>query len=225
MSTPKQSFRGTRCVSCRKSFPAFVRTAFNLSYTHTDRSEDALLLQTASVFKLPNVRETDVGVLRNWLERRPAERSLHGVESLAWGEQNKRDLIPLCPEAYSDTLAQQLSNPFLPLYHTPLGRHFKPSTDPELGRLWDYKPHNFARAGNVLCILLSFGVPTGSIFALYYVQSQLIRLVMISAFNLLFAIAMVLMTECRRAEVFGATAAFAAVLVVFVGGVNIIQRT
>lgn len=45
-----------------------------------------------------------------------------------------------------------------------------------------------------------------------------VRLVMLAAFTTLFAVSVGLLTNAKRGEIFGATAAYAAVLVVFVSG-------
>lgn len=58
----------------------------------------------------------------------------------------------------------------------------------------------------------------GSIIGLYFVHSNGVRLGMIAAFTILFTLSMALFTNARRAETFAATAAYAAVLVVFVSG-------
>lgn len=58
----------------------------------------------------------------------------------------------------------------------------------------------------------------GAIVVLYKVQSASWRLGWIGAFTSLFAGSVGLLTNARRAELFGATAAYAAVLVVFVSG-------
>jgi hypothetical protein len=56
----------------------------------------------------------------------------------------------------------------------------------------------------------------GAIVGLYIVQKTEWRLIMLSCFTALFAISVGLLTSARRAEIFGSTAAYAAVLVVFV---------
>lgn len=58
----------------------------------------------------------------------------------------------------------------------------------------------------------------GAIACLYAVRTPKIRLALIACFTILFAVSIAAMTTARRAEVFGATAAYAAVLVVFVSG-------
>lgn len=54
--------------------------------------------------------------------------------------------------------------------------------------------------------------------ALHASSNAAANLGMISGFTVLFAIALGIFSNARRAEIFGATAAYAAVLVVFVSG-------
>lgn len=58
----------------------------------------------------------------------------------------------------------------------------------------------------------------GAIVALNYVSSQNWRIALIGIFTVLFAVSVCLLTTASRAEIFTATAAYAAVLVVFVSG-------
>ncbi len=58
----------------------------------------------------------------------------------------------------------------------------------------------------------------GAIISLYWVKKPKARLGMIAGFTTLFALSVGLLTNAIRAEVFAATAAYAAVLVVFVSG-------
>ncbi|KAF2107287.1 hypothetical protein BDV96DRAFT_506453 [Lophiotrema nucula] len=66
--------------------------------------------------------------------------------------------------------------------------------------------------------LLAAVLLIGAIVVLYKVQPPKWRLGLIAAFTSLFAGSVGLLTNARRAELFGATAAYAAVLVVFVSG-------
>lgn len=67
-------------------------------------------------------------------------------------------------------------------------------------------------------VLTASALLIGAIISLYIVTESVARLVMITVFTALFATSVVLMTNARRAEVFAATAAYSAVLVVFVSG-------
>ncbi|KAK5046545.1 hypothetical protein LTR84_008348 [Exophiala bonariae] len=58
----------------------------------------------------------------------------------------------------------------------------------------------------------------GAMFNLYFVESNTKRLGFIAGYTIAFAICVGFLTNARRAEIFGACAAYAAVLVVFVSG-------
>jgi hypothetical protein len=58
----------------------------------------------------------------------------------------------------------------------------------------------------------------GAIFSLYYTASNEKKLGLIAGYTTGFALAVRFLTNARRAEIFGACAAYAAVLVVFISG-------
>ena len=58
----------------------------------------------------------------------------------------------------------------------------------------------------------------GAIMCLYCVTLPTARLCIMAVFTISFAVSIALFTNAKRAEVFAATAAYAAVLVVFVSG-------
>jgi hypothetical protein len=74
------------------------------------------------------------------------------------------------------------------------------------------------RVVSVLSILLAGALLVCSIVALDYVTDKKSRLGILAAFTVAFAGIVGLLTNAKRAEVFGATAAFVAVLVVYVSG-------
>ena len=71
-----------------------------------------------------------------------------------------------------------------------------------------------------MCLVLSSIIPTLSIFLLYYIQRMLTRLVIIAVMSFIFSMIMMVIVGGRRADVYAASTAFAAVQVVFVGGIN-----
>lgn len=66
--------------------------------------------------------------------------------------------------------------------------------------------------------LLAAVLLVGAIVALYAVDSDKVKLGLIALFTTIFAASVGLLTNAKRSEIFGATAAYAAVLVVFVSG-------
>ena len=73
---------------------------------------------------------------------------------------------------------------------------------------------------NTISIVFSAILLVGAIVCLTQIadRSQTLRLGMIVLFTVLFAFVVALLTNARRAEIFGATAAYAAVLAVYVSG-------
>ena len=67
-------------------------------------------------------------------------------------------------------------------------------------------------------IVLAAAFLFGAIYNLYYVQRDQVKLGLIAGYTVAFAMAIGLVTNAKRSEIFGACAAYAAVLVVFVSG-------
>jgi uncharacterized PurR-regulated membrane protein YhhQ (DUF165 family) len=67
-------------------------------------------------------------------------------------------------------------------------------------------------------VLLAASLLEGAIISLYLITNPNIQLGLIALFTSLFATTLALLTNARLAEMFGATAAYAAVLVVFISG-------
>jgi hypothetical protein len=67
-------------------------------------------------------------------------------------------------------------------------------------------------------VLLAAALLFGAIYNLYFVKDDQKRLGLIAGYTIFFALCVGLLTNARRSEIFGACAAYAAVLVVFVSG-------
>ena len=70
----------------------------------------------------------------------------------------------------------------------------------------------------VVNVLLAAAFLFGAIYNLYYVDQDQIKLGLIAGYTVAFAFCISLVTNAKRSEIFGACAAYAAVLVVFVSG-------
>ncbi|KAF8852809.1 hypothetical protein BDZ45DRAFT_749197 [Acephala macrosclerotiorum] len=70
----------------------------------------------------------------------------------------------------------------------------------------------------IINIILTFALLFGAIYHLYKTNNNGTKLGLIAFYTVLFAICVGLVTNAKRSEVFGACAAYAAVLVVFVSG-------
>ena len=67
-------------------------------------------------------------------------------------------------------------------------------------------------------VILAAAFLFGAIYNLYYVDKDQIKLGLIAGYTTAFALCITLVTNAKRSEIFGACAAYAAVLVVFVSG-------
>ena len=74
------------------------------------------------------------------------------------------------------------------------------------------------RIVSIVSITLACALLVGAIVALDFAPGKRARLAILTVFTVAFAATVGLLTNARRAEVFGATAAFVAVLVVYVSG-------
>jgi len=120
-----------------------------------------------------------------------------------------------------DALSRWIDSHLLRLYHNKIGhRLHDPISLAEASvqlPIIHYSDSKLAAAVNAISTILSSLLPTMSIFALYFIQSQLARMAAIVAFSLLFSIVLSIIAKAKRIDCFAATTAFAAVQVVFVG--------
>jgi len=73
-------------------------------------------------------------------------------------------------------------------------------------------------AVTVITVILASTFLFGGIYNLYYVSRDQVKLALIAVYTLGFALSISLISKARRADIFAASAAYAAVLVVFVSG-------
>ncbi|KAH8885875.1 hypothetical protein GQ53DRAFT_658951 [Thozetella sp. PMI_491] len=165
---------------------------------------EALLLQSRmEQLQRPNRRVLDT--LRHWFSK--PEPMLGGEAKRFLDDEN--DLVSLKPPAEIDYLSQFLR------------RHWRVKT--ELTRDGRFKIGRFedssiSLAVSAITIVVAAIFLIGSITGFYFVSNDVAKLAMIAAFTTAFALCISVMTNARRAEIFAATAAYAAVLVVFVSG-------
>jgi hypothetical protein len=140
------------------------------------------------------------------------------VEAEQWEEHSSRDLVAVCQHGEQDRFAQYLSNKIIPFYHRHFGCRKRPGHGGEWDTVWEYESEVFVALGNTICTVLSSLIPVASICALYFLKTTIIRLAVITTMSFVFSFVMTVIVQGRRADVFAATTAFAAVQVVFVTG-------
>ena len=83
--------------------------------------------------------------------------------------------------------------------------------------LTEYKESRLAFAASTVVVSIAAMLPAISIFALYLIESMVVRLGVITIFSGVFSASLAIFTRSRKIEIFAATAAFASVQAVFVG--------
>ncbi|KAI0136336.1 hypothetical protein BJ170DRAFT_7181 [Xylariales sp. AK1849] len=81
-----------------------------------------------------------------------------------------------------------------------------------------FKSRSVAIAASVIDTLVAAILLIGAIVSFYFITNPLAKLLALVGFMVVFAVTVTLMTQARPVEIFAATAAYAAVLVVFVSG-------
>ncbi|KAI0154291.1 hypothetical protein GGR57DRAFT_466580 [Xylariaceae sp. FL1272] len=129
-----------------------------------------------------------------------------------WGRSQKRfedvsDLVALKVPANQDRLSLFILNYFGGFFQAD-GHHSDSDIVPE---------QSVAKVVAILCSMFSAIVLFGSIISLYFVYNMPYALLgLVGAWTILFALCIGVLTNARRDQVFAATAAYAAVLVVFI---------
>ncbi|KAE8446494.1 hypothetical protein EG329_011957 [Mollisiaceae sp. DMI_Dod_QoI] len=170
--------------------------------------QDALIAQKA-VLDMIKPRWRTVKAFRSWLE---GEADGSGIPKLAGLSADRLrdfdDLVALHPPAEQDWLTRFVRRYFRVLL-------VEGSIEGKLARIPERR---IAYVVAMLSVLLAAILLVGAIVALYLVQSNLKRLGLVGVFTALFAISVGLLTNAKRVELFASTAAYAAVLVVFISG-------
>ncbi|KAH8745891.1 hypothetical protein F5883DRAFT_586160 [Diaporthe sp. PMI_573] len=181
-----------------------------------DEYNDRLLKQ-AKLSKLDPPTQSNLAFLREWLER-PTMGCfpIRGLDMDAWDV--KEDLVALKSPGPRDLTTRWVTNTLIPFYHRLLGEKLKDPECPDLGdgNIYNYKDTMLASAVDILTTVIASLLPLLSILILFLVHSDAIKLGVIVASSAMFSFALALMTQARRIEVFAATAAYAAVNVVFI---------
>ncbi|KAF4618144.1 hypothetical protein G7Y89_g14962 [Cudoniella acicularis] len=163
---------------------------------------EALLLQS-QVLKLTKPNKRVWHVFQGWFETvKPF---------IGYGNdlvQQRDDFVALRPSPDQDFLARYLQD--LGGRYLPGVRHTAPT------EVKYYSSTHVSRLVTVITVLAASLVIEGAIVALYVVQSQNVKLGLIALFTSLFAASLAILTDGRRTDIILATAACAAVLVVFV---------
>ncbi|KAF2193950.1 hypothetical protein K469DRAFT_548266 [Zopfia rhizophila CBS 207.26] len=172
--------------------------------------QDALIRQS-TILNLEHPNRRVRGAITGWFEH---NRPLVGHGRNLFDGKAKYDTVAIRTAPDQDRLTLFLQN-----YLGYLFRNRKMKKDYPLD--WDgmyYFPETTIKhIVSVLSVLLSAALLVGAITSLYYVEKASSLIGLLAAFTTVFAGSIGLLTNARKVEVYAATAAYAAVLVVFIG--------
>ncbi|KAK9427303.1 hypothetical protein V1505DRAFT_380596 [Lipomyces doorenjongii] len=186
------------------------------------------LIQQITLFRQPNPRISDLEYLQNWLaDSSGGNRELVGKVWITKDGDNYKlaDKLSLLPEDY-DTFTRTVLKRFgsvlsiLPALHVK-NRTFPPRQASQDAHFTIYSSSDAVISiGDKVATIVASLVTTIPIIILKFVPSINWRLGLVVIFTAVFSSTLAFMSNAKRAEVFGASAAFAAVQVVFVGSVS-----
>jgi len=189
------------------------------------------LLQFAALCRLAPANKSDLSSLRDLTEKNDDS----GVPFMlahefdTWDNDHLADLTSLAGQyADRDALSRFIDNMVRSVYHKHIGHKFH---DPlSVVEAWGcegkrkgvvYYPDSYITTTiDTLSTILASILPTIAAFGIYLINDQMTRMGAIVGCTLLFSTVLTLIARPKRAECFAASAAFAAVLVVFVGNAN-----
>jgi hypothetical protein len=181
-----------------------------------------------ALLALPDADTKHFNELQAWFEDdKGGHFFLHGAESMVWDPAFRKDLTSLAVREgdEKDLFTRFIRVRALPLYHAILGQGYKRPlkiTDPFTGDkqetpVYEYSDNMILAIVNSTSTTLASLVPALSSLALYFITDPLARVGAIVGFTFLFSVTLTIITKAKRVECFAVTAAFSAVLVVFVG--------
>ncbi|KAF2659984.1 hypothetical protein K491DRAFT_124748 [Lophiostoma macrostomum CBS 122681] len=177
----------------------------------------ALLEQVQmSKLNLPNLRDLDF-LVRYMKTPSMGNVYLLGPDSDIWENPDLPDLISLNPKQSDNWVSRAVTVVVAGWLHRFVGRIFKkPKDQKHMPHTVSYSYVGLERISRLLMTTVASTLPVVSIIVLYSVSNMSKRLGLMGLFTALFSLVLGLLTNGKPIEIFSATAAFAAVQVVFI---------
>ncbi|KAF2658215.1 hypothetical protein K491DRAFT_690369 [Lophiostoma macrostomum CBS 122681] len=178
---------------------------------------EALLLQTM-LAKQPAPIERDLTFLQNWMKRTTMGCVyLLGYDRDVWTKTPREELVVVRSND-GHTFAARIIGDWVAYWAYRLTRRKpKRTADSNYTNTIAYSDEKLEVISAAVGIICSFALPVLAIVLLYAVNSMARRLAIIAVFTPLFSTILIICSPGRSIEICAATAAFAAVQVVFVG--------
>ncbi|CZR56646.1 uncharacterized protein PAC_06535 [Phialocephala subalpina] len=180
------------------------------------------LVKCNEVKSLAKPRKSDLKFIRKWLygqqdgEGKGFITKNGNVELLTWNEDHDKDFTAVNGNTERDIWSSRIVEVILAVWHSTCGRRRK--ANKTLGVV-EYT--GLESITKLIVTMLSAMVPAVSIVALYFEKNLLNRIWIMMGLTLAFAAILSIFTGAKRIEVFSATAAFAAVEVIFIGSTDV----
>ena len=167
-----------------------------------------------------------VKALNNWMER-PSMGNvfLQGPDRDIWKNPDMDDLITLAPPATEIKFTNKYTVALVQFYNAAIGRHIhKAGTAKHSRNTIRYTDEGIFRVLKTSAVIIASLLPVAGIAVLYAIETMSGRIGAIAGFTALFSFSLSFITSASVHHIFSATAAFVAVLVVFVGTTDMDRR-
>jgi hypothetical protein len=142
-----------------------------------------------------------------------------------WKLQNGSDLVALWPLKSPDPFSRWFNHAAMPFFHDVIGSKFKVRltrlnrghvsdfilqrpVSKELGDgIYMYNDQNLRMIARLASTVVASILPLCSVIILYFIRSNGVRLIIIVVLSAFFSLALALMTNARKIEIFAATSA------------------
>ncbi|KAK5651990.1 hypothetical protein OQA88_10893 [Cercophora sp. LCS_1] len=178
---------------------------------------DESLFRYEKVLKMGHPHRRTLASMFEWIKRPSLGNAM--ILSDDWCIFERRDARAMVSldSSTTDSLTSWVQYHAVDLYNRLAGRLIHtPNTAPHLRNTITYQAETIAQIARLISVAVACALPTGSIFILHWIMDPAIRLGIIFAMSVIFAVCMALMTPAKTHEIFGASSTFAAVLVVFI---------
>lgn len=131
---------------------------------------------------------------------------LVGPDRDIWTNSNRNDLFALRARPESDAVSVFITDYFMPLFHTLFGWCLKPRAKGQTTTSVHYNDRHILRFASAVATLLSAVAMVTPIAVLYKITSMPVRIGVMAAFTAAFSVALSVLTNTKRGEIFAATA-------------------
>ncbi|EEU34028.1 uncharacterized protein NECHADRAFT_85466 [Fusarium vanettenii 77-13-4] len=177
----------------------------------------------ASLLDLKPPSKKNVAVLREWLnDAKGGDEFLQGLERSQWDTVVDSDLVALHKVADNeDVFARCFRKATIHIYHRLWGHkgHGGIVIDEESGMV-EYSDTKVGQVSQAVSTTLASILPVLAVLGLYFEKNLLNRIYIMIGITTIFAAVLSVFSRVSRAEIFSATATFAAVEVVFIGSTS-----